>query len=189
MSWCSIGYLIRIKWKQDFQRTTAPSAGRSQKMRTLVECGHFKYWSASWYIASCHQISGHNIHYIDVIMTTVASQITSLTVVYSTVYSDTDKKNIKAPRHCPLCGEFTETGEFPAQRASYAEKISVWWRHHDFLIGVIIPQTWSKPIMENLKVPSKRTKIGPTWLFYIAIWLMVLCIIPLNFRPIAEIIK
>ena len=29
-------------------------------------------------------------HYIDVIMTTMASQITSLTVVYSTVYSDAD---------------------------------------------------------------------------------------------------
>ena len=32
------------------------------------------------------------IHYIDVIMTTMASQITSLTVVYSTVYSDADQR-------------------------------------------------------------------------------------------------
>ena len=31
------------------------------------------------------------VHYIDVIMTTRASQITSLTVVYSTVYSDADQ--------------------------------------------------------------------------------------------------
>ena len=31
-------------------------------------------------------------HYIDVIMTTMASQITSLTVVYSTVYSDVDQR-------------------------------------------------------------------------------------------------
>ena len=31
-------------------------------------------------------------HYIDVIMTTVASQITSLTVVYSAVYSDADQR-------------------------------------------------------------------------------------------------
>ena len=30
-------------------------------------------------------------HYTDVIMTTIASQITSLTVVYSTVYSDADQ--------------------------------------------------------------------------------------------------
>ena len=40
------------------------------------------------------------------------------------------KENIKAPRHWPLCGEFTGTGEFPAQRASYAEYVSIWWRHH-----------------------------------------------------------
>ena len=32
------------------------------------------------------------LHYIDVIMTTMASQITSLTVVYSTVYSDVDQR-------------------------------------------------------------------------------------------------
>ena len=41
------------------------------------------------------------------------------------------KKNIKAPRHWPLCGEFTGTGEFPAQMASYAENVSIWWRHHE----------------------------------------------------------
>ena len=32
-----------------------------------------------------------HVHYIDVIMTTMASQITSLTVVHSTVYSDADQ--------------------------------------------------------------------------------------------------
>ena len=32
------------------------------------------------------------MHYTDVIMTTMASQITSLTVVYSTVYSDADQR-------------------------------------------------------------------------------------------------
>ena len=41
------------------------------------------------------------------------------------------KENIKTPLHWPLCGEFTGTGEFPAQRASYAVNVSIWWRHHD----------------------------------------------------------
>ena len=31
-------------------------------------------------------------HYIDIIMTTMASQITNLTVVYSTIYSDVDQR-------------------------------------------------------------------------------------------------
>ena len=33
-----------------------------------------------------------SIHYTDVIMTTIASQITSLTIVYPTVYSDADHR-------------------------------------------------------------------------------------------------
>ena len=40
------------------------------------------------------------------------------------------KENIKAPRHWSLCWEFTGIGEFPAQRASNAESVSIWWRHH-----------------------------------------------------------
>ena len=60
----------------------------------------------------------------------MASQITSLTIVYSTVYSGADKKNIKAPRHWPLCGNSPGTGEFPAQMASNVENGSIWWRHH-----------------------------------------------------------
>ena len=67
-----------------------------------------------------------NIHYSDVIMTTMASQITSLTFIQAQI-----KENFTAPRHWPLCGEFTGTGEFPAQRASYAASVSIWWRHHD----------------------------------------------------------
>ena len=34
------------------------------------------------------------------------------------------KENIKA-------GLAPVTGEFPAQRASNAEKVSIWWRHHE----------------------------------------------------------
>ena len=45
------------------------------------------------------------------------------------------KENIKAPRHWPLCGEFTGTGEFPAQMASNAENVSISWRHHGVRIS------------------------------------------------------
>ena len=47
------------------------------------------------------------IHYSDDIMGTIASQITSLTIVYSPFIQTRIKENIKAPRHWPLCGEFT----------------------------------------------------------------------------------
>ena len=47
-------------------------------------------------------------HYSDVIMVAMVSQITSLMIVYLAVYSGAQvKENNKAPRHWPLCGEFT----------------------------------------------------------------------------------
>ena len=52
-------------------------------------------------------------HYTDFIMGAIASQITSLTIVYWAVYSGADQRNIKAPRHWPLCGEFTEDRWIP----------------------------------------------------------------------------
>ena len=63
-------------------------------------------------------------------MGTMASQITSITVVNQAFIRTQIKENIKAPRHWPLCGEVTGTGEFPAQMARNAENVSIWWRHH-----------------------------------------------------------
>ena len=57
-------------------------------------------------------------HYSGVIMAAVASPITSLTIVYWTVYSGADKKKPSKLRITGLCAV---TGEFPAQRASNAE--------------------------------------------------------------------
>ena len=40
-------------------------------------------------------------------------------------------KKTSKPRITGLCaGNSTGTGEFPAQMASYAENVSIWWRHH-----------------------------------------------------------
>ena len=50
------------------------------------------------------------------------------------------KANIKAPRHWPLCVEFTGDRGLPAQMASNAENISIWWRHHgtELIAGVFL---------------------------------------------------
>ena len=53
-------------------------------------------------------------------------------------YSDADKKNIKAQRHWPLCGEFTGDRWIPAQMASNAENVSIWCRHHGFILTKMI---------------------------------------------------
>ena len=64
-------------------------------------------------------------------MGTIASQITSPTIFYSTVDPDADQRKHKKLRVTGLCvGNSPGTGEFPAQMASNAENASIWWRHH-----------------------------------------------------------
>ena len=49
-----------------------------------------------------------------------------------------------------LCeGNSSGTGEFPAQRDSNVEYVSIWWRHHDVWIPVPIrnPQQYSKSLL------------------------------------------
>ena len=65
-------------------------------------------------------------------MNTMGSQIISLTIVYSTVYSGSDQsKHQSSASLAFVWGIPPGTGEFPAQMASNAENVSIWWRHHD----------------------------------------------------------
>ena len=86
-------------------------------------------------------------------MGSIASQITSLTIVFSTVYSDADqgKHQSFAPLTGICEGKSLGTGEFPAQMASYAENVSIWWRHHDH--GVFCNVSFD-PIVVNSLGPN-----------------------------------
>ena len=65
-------------------------------------------------------------------MGAMASQITSPTIVYSTVYSGADqrKHQISALLAFFCVWNSPVIGEFPAQMVSNAENVSIWWRHH-----------------------------------------------------------
>ena len=63
-------------------------------------------------------------HYIDVIMTAMASQITSLTVVYSTVYSDADQRKHQSST--------SQASVWGIHRDRHAEIVSILWRHHGY---------------------------------------------------------
>ena len=70
-------------------------------------------------------------HYNDVIMSAMASQITSPTIVYSTVYSRRRSKKTSKLRVTALCeGNSPVTGELPEEMANNAENVTIWWRHH-----------------------------------------------------------
>ena len=80
--------------------------------------------------SSADQRKHQSSHYRDVIMSTMASQITSFMLVYSTVYSRVDQRKYQLRVTGFWEGNSPVTGEFPAQRASDAENVSIWWRHH-----------------------------------------------------------
>ena len=67
-------------------------------------------------------------------MKAMASQIISLTIVYSNrLFRRRSKKTWKL-YVTGLCeGNSPVIREFPAQMASNAENVSIWWRHHDCL--------------------------------------------------------
>ena len=56
-------------------------------------------------------------------MGSIASQITSLTIVYSTVFQAQIKESIKAPRHWPLRGEFTGDRLIPRTNGPVTRKM------------------------------------------------------------------
>ena len=87
------------------------------------------------------------LHYIDVIMTTMASQIPSLTVVCSTVYSDEDQRKHQSSASLAFVWGIHRDRWIPRTKASYAEKVSIWWRHHvrlGFLAApnLLLTQCW-----------------------------------------------
>ena len=83
------------------------------------------------YLPQCVKIC---CHYSDVIMSAMASQITSLMIVYSTIYPCTNQRK----RQCSVSLVFV-TSEFPVQRASNAENVSIWWCHHANSKGSRLP--------------------------------------------------
>ena len=87
---------------------------------------------AHWWLYALGRLEFYKTHYGDVMMGAIASQITSLTIVYSTVLFRRKSKKTSKLRLTGLCaGNSPGTGEFPAQMASNEENVSIWWRHHE----------------------------------------------------------
>ena len=73
------------------------------------------------------------IHYHDVIMSMMAFQITSLTIVNSSIYSDAEQRKhqssallafVRGIHRSPV----NSPHKWPVTRK---ENVSIWWRHHD----------------------------------------------------------
>ena len=82
------------------------------------------------YVDAAVDCMNTSLRHSDVIMGKMASQITSASVVCSTVCSDEDHR-----KHQSLCeGNSPVTGEFRAQRTRNAKNVSIWWGHHGSIV-------------------------------------------------------
>ena len=126
---------------------TTPWPSISDHMGQLRRGGWFCYqliYPYQWNHVNSSFLQGQNLqndwislqllallwHYSDVIMSVVASQITSLTIGYSTVYSGINE-NIKAPPHWPL-SPVNSPHKGPVTRKNFS-----WWRHHELKANYI----------------------------------------------------
>ena len=134
------------------QLTSNISWGESRDLYKLYPYAQVYTWEyrmethTNTFSASCnpHPIDWHCWHYIGVIMSAMASQITSVSIVYSTVCSGTDQRKQRSSpstklRITGLCeGNSPVTGETPVQWVSNAENVSIWLRHHELRLGKVI---------------------------------------------------
>ena len=69
-------------------------------------------------------------HYTDVIMGAMVSQITSLTIVYSTVYSGADQRKHQSPASLAFVqGINREPVNSPHKWPVTRKNLPIWWRH------------------------------------------------------------
>ena len=102
------------------------------KNKNIKSTQHEKHNETYQYIMNKSELVLNDmpLHYSDVIMGTVASQITSLARVYLTVHSGEDQRKLLLVTG--LCADNSPvTSEFASQIASNAENVSIWWRHHE----------------------------------------------------------
>ena len=88
-----------------------------------------------WYWVSIDYFEEfRRINYIDVIMGTMASQITSLTIVWSTVYSGADQIRYQNPASLASVRVIHRWSVIsPHKGPVKRKKVSIWWRHYVIL--------------------------------------------------------
>ena len=109
-------------------------------------------------------------HYGDVILGATASQTPSLTIVYPNVYSGADQKKTSKLRVTGFwAGNSPVTSEFPAQRASNAENVVIWWRHHESCYHWYLPSLSLNKSTEWFIFVHREISYMDT---YVRIWLL-----------------
>ena len=109
------------------------------------------HWLNQWWPSSvthtcitrlqCFKVSRYN----DVIMSAIISQITSLTIVYSTIYSGTEqRKHGSSASLAFVWGIHRWPVNSPHKRPVTQKNVSIWWHHHGLWYGHHLGQQWDK---------------------------------------------
>ena len=123
---------FRVAWPQPWDAVL-----RYDITTVLAYVWNSIHFPASMSVFTVMNTSEYDFHYSDVIMDSMASQITSLTIAYSAVYSGENQRKHQSSASLAFVGNSPVTGEFSAQMASNAEIVSIWWRHHAETAGNI----------------------------------------------------
>ena len=90
---------------------------------------------------SDEQVPMETSHYNDVIMSAMASQITSLTSGYSSVYSGADQRKHQSSASLAFVWRIHRWPvNSPHKGPVTPKKISIWWRHHEIICFI---DSWS----------------------------------------------
>ena len=104
-------------------------------------------------------------HYSD-IMRVMASQITGITIVYSTICSGADQRKHQSSTSLAFVRRihWQQLNSPHAQRASNAENIFIWWRHHVRLAITVSADVVNRYSSKLDLIPSQIARfMGPTW--------------------------
>ena len=110
----------------------------------------------------------HVIHYSDVIMYAMSSQIIGVSNVWSTTFSGTHKRKIKAPPHWPFSGETTGDRWIPHTKGQWRWKyfhlMTSSWKYSTEEGGILMPS-------DNIKSYRIQSIFG--LYYFINVWLKV----------------
>ena len=100
-------------------------------------------------------------------MSAIASQITSLTIVFSVVYSDVDQRKHQSSASLAFVWGIHRGPVNSPQMASYAENVSIWWRHH---VAPFANMRWQAYVImvaaDNLVTNGRKVTLQLTcWLY------------------------
>ena len=88
------------------------------------------------YISSSYSLIYQDVivHYSDVIMDTLGSQLTSLTIVYATIYSGADQRKQQSSAALTFAREIHRWLVNSPQKGPVTRNFfSIWWPHHEYL--------------------------------------------------------